>query len=236
MNTRDTASPLRSTWRRTIRGPRRSGVRKRALSSGALWRGSAVTPRRARLGSRFLSNRSSPVRSRRARLGPRSPAPGYDRSTLLASWFETPKGLPAVDLPSFEWVESKRRAAGQSELTLPLEDDFDVPAHRIVSVEQFAGNVWKTRRLPDGTPDDDTGHDLVDVLMDGSRPDSRRWASIWLAPILETTPPDQQLLLRFRVILQDPRSGITSQVCSEPFPATFTAPSIPNSLKAKLCS
>jgi neutral ceramidase len=103
-------------------------------------------------------------------------------------------GRPARDLPWFQWEES---VAGCREHTLMRGisnvecEDFPAASRRKVWVDQWNVSTggWAPRVLPGiGQPDDDSGFNLLTMLMDGNHPPKRKWAAIWAAPALEEAP------------------------------------------------
>ena len=96
----------------------------------------------------------------------------------------------------------------------------DVPVDHSTSSKNPAA-AWEARTTSDGTLDDSGGFDLVTMLMDpGSRKETRprRWAAIWIAPILEEPAPDGRFLIRI--------AGDGAPRCSAPFVVSHgTSPS-----------
>jgi neutral ceramidase len=106
-------------------------------------------------------------------------APDDQLHTLLRN----SNGLPERNLPTFEWTE----VVGSDSA------DFASASERQIRILERRGTQWALRRLP-GTSviDDDGGSNFLTLLREtrasGSKLRERRWATIWLAPILETTP------------------------------------------------
>ena len=138
------------------------------------------------------------------------------------------------------------RNAPDEELGKILRDRDDVPARKlpwttwdvalasdaetvatppwIIEVFEESGGSWKARKTPDGDVDDNGGFDLVTMLMDpGSRkkeaPRPRRWAAIWIAPILDEPAPDGRFVIRI--------AGDGTERCSAPFPVFHGATASP---------
>jgi neutral ceramidase len=117
-------------------------------------------------------------------------------------------GLPERHLPWFIWTE--RIPRGMSQTT------------RRVTIWQKTSTGWK-ETLTDGTREDDLGTHFVTVSMDGKK----RWAAIWLWPLLEPATqmserspkqlpvPTLQGTFRFVVFQKN-----SEPICSEPFEIT----------------
>jgi neutral ceramidase len=130
-------------------------------------------------------------------------------------------GAPERNLPTFEWLE---RVDSDSE-------DFPAAAKRHVQIQVRSANGWVTRRVNgSSTPDDDLGTGLLLLMRaapreGGTTKNERRWAAIWVGPILERNPISGEY--RFDVRLDTGNGVETLESC--PFsvdlsPATRAKP------------
>jgi neutral ceramidase len=128
-------------------------------------------------------------------------------------------GRPAPDLPWFQWPE-KREGVLSEDIEAA---DFKAAAKRRLSIYEWQGNSWQLRSTNallenDDGPDDDSGFNLLTVLMRGSKTCDLKYAGVWLRPF--RGPIGGRF--RFQVARPDGTS-----VCSYPFvlPSTSTGSS-----------
>jgi neutral ceramidase len=124
---------------------------------------------------------------------------------------------PARHLPWFRWTELPPVPA-------PADAHRDAfagaTARRVEIQERGSDGQWHPRGTLNG-PDDDTGINLLTMLMDGSKFNSKgeaQWAAIWAADLFETVNAGTY---RFHVTatrsnLESDRRGV-AEVCSEEF-------------------
>jgi hypothetical protein len=92
-------------------------------------------------------------------------------------------GRPAPSLPWFQWPE---RSEGSCPEDVEVSD-FKAAALRRLWIEEWQG-TWVPRHTNctvenDPGPDDDTGFNLLTVLMAGSEARDRKYAGVWLRPL-----------------------------------------------------
>jgi len=150
--------------------------------------------------------------NRRLQFGPR--AVGEPLSAVddeLSSIVRDASGAPARNLPAFEW----------SECVDTLATDFDAAARRTVSILERGSYGWIPRVLPgiDSETDDDEGVNFITLGRSapalGRVRNERRYAALWLAPILESTVPQGEY--KFQVEIRDRRGQISRRIESPSF-------------------
>jgi hypothetical protein len=118
-------------------------------------------------------------------------------------------GLPDPSLPWFRWPETSDGSCPED----VLASDFKAAAWRRLSIEEWDGTSWVPRHTNctlenDPGLDDDTGFNLLTVLMDGSARQDRTYAGVWLRPLRGTITGN----FRFKVHRPD-----ATYVCSQCF-------------------
>lgn len=130
------------------------------------------------------------------------------------------EGRPALNLPWFQWPEvSPGRCARDIE-----GSDFKAAEKRHLSIWEWNGTSWEPRQTDNGVceedgPDDDTGFDLMTILMRGSEKRDRTYAGMWLRPL---RGPIVAGTFRFQATRPD---GTT--VCSDAFSLPLPASELP---------
>ena len=160
---------------------------------------------------------SGKIRGIKMPLGPRAVGePLNEADDGLHTVLRDSAGAPARNLPRFEWTEQIRTD----------REEFDAAARRSVRILIRSGNAWIVRhRRGTEIGDDDLGPNFLTLLRaapggKNTSREERRWTAIWLAPILEQSPPVGEF--RFQVVVKRGDGSVSSELTSCPFVVDLT--------------